>query len=150
MLFALAFATWPTMMRIVRGAGLSMVRSDYVLAAKAMGATRRQLLRRHIIPNVVVVAVGPFALAVAAAVMAEASLSFLGIGTRAPEPSLGTMIARGRERIFDAPHLVVFPSLVLIAVTVPLGVVSRGFMARAPRRARTWRESPFDSNRVDG
>lgn len=104
---------WPTMTRLMRSSVLSVREMEYVSAARALGATDRRLIFRHILPN----AVGPVivyaTIKVGLVVAAEATLSFLGLGIQLPAISWGLMIAGAQDRVLDAPHLLLFPGLFL-------------------------------------
>jgi oligopeptide transport system permease protein len=108
---------WPAFARIMRAAVLSTKQLDYVLAARALGATPARIVFRHVLPNAVapVIVVGTITLG--GYIAAEATLSFLGIGLRTPVVSWGIMISEGRNYMEAAPHMMFFPSVFLV-VTV--------------------------------
>ena len=110
---------WAGMARLVRGQVLVVRQLEYVQAARALGAKDRRIIARHVLPNVVAPVVIASTLGMAGAIMAEAALSFLGLGVQPPTPSWGAMIADGRDlaQLRDSPWTSVFPGLA-IGVTV--------------------------------
>jgi ABC-type dipeptide/oligopeptide/nickel transport system permease subunit len=104
---------WPTMTRLMRSAVLSVRDMEYVAAARALGAGDGRLVFRHILPNAVAPVVVYATIKVGIVIAAEATLSFLGLGVQLPAISWGLMIAGGRTRLLDAPHLLLFPGLAL-------------------------------------
>jgi oligopeptide transport system permease protein len=113
----LAVLGWPTMLRLMRSSVLSARESDYVLAAKALGAGDGRIIRRHILPNAVAPVIVYATIYVGIVISAEAALSFLGVGLQLPAISWGLMISGAQTRILQAPHLLAFPGLFL-SVTV--------------------------------
>jgi oligopeptide transport system permease protein len=108
---------WPTMLRLVRSAVLSVKETDYVDAARALGASNFRIIRRHVLPNSVAPVIVYATITVGAVISAEAALSFLGVGLQLPAISWGLMISVAQNRILTAPHLLLFPGLFL-SVTV--------------------------------
>jgi len=111
---------WAGMARLVRGQVLVARGLDYVQAARALGASDARLVARHVLPNVLGPVIIAATLGVGGAIMAEAALSFVGLGAQPPTPSWGAMIAEGRDLLRVAPWVSLFPGLA-IGVTV-LGV----------------------------
>ena len=117
----LAFATlgWTLLARIVRASVLSTKNMDYVQAARALGASNRRLIFRHILPNAAAPAIVVATIALGGYVAAEATLSFLGIGLQPPTISWGIMIAQGETWVTSGyPHLLLFPALFLSATVL--------------------------------
>jgi ABC-type dipeptide/oligopeptide/nickel transport system permease subunit len=110
---------WAGMARLVRGQVLVVRQLEYVQSARALGARDRRIIVRHVLPNVIAPVVIATTLGMAGAIMAEAALSFLGLGVQPPTPSWGAMIADGRDlaQLRDSPWTSVFPGLA-IGVTV--------------------------------
>jgi len=110
---ALALAGWPWAARLIRGQILSLRETDYVMAARSVGASPWQIIRKHLLPN----AIGPIIVAITAgfggAMLAESSLSYLGVGIRPPGASWGTMINESLIGWRLHPHLVAVPGIVL-------------------------------------
>ena len=114
---ALCVIGWVGYARVMRGQVLKVREYDYVLAARALGASNMRILLTHILPNAVQPLIVQASLGMAGAVLSEASLSFLGLGIPPPSPSWGTMIEEARQFFSTSPHILVFPGLA-IAMTV--------------------------------
>ncbi len=132
---ALALIGWPGLARLIRGQVLSLSEEDYVLAARALGASELHIMLRHVIPN----ALGPLVVAVTAgmggAVLLEASLSFLGIGIQPPNASWGSMLEEGRRYWQIFPHLMLIPAVTIGIVQVAFVFLGDGLNdALDPRR----------------
>src|SRR2546426_2840034 len=114
---------WITYARIVRGEALSLRQRDFVEAARGLGATDRYLLWRHIFPNVLppVTVVATFS--VARTIIAEASLSFLGLGIPPPAPSWGAMLDEGRNYITTGWWLALFPGVAILLLVLGINLV---------------------------
>lgn len=117
---ALVATGWVSYARLVRGLVLRAREFDYVLASRAGGAGPFHILRWHVMPSVVPAVVVQATLGLGAAMLSEASLSFLGLGVQPPGVSWGSMISGGRGHLLDAPHLTIFPGLAMLAVVVAL------------------------------
>lgn len=111
---------WAGMARLVRGQVLVVRQLEYVQAVRALGAGDSRILLRHLLPNVIAPVVIAATLGVAGAIMAEAALSFLGLGVQPPTPSWGAMIADGRDlaQLRDAPWTSVFPGVAIGAAVL--------------------------------
>ncbi|SNS52568.1 oligopeptide transport system permease protein [Geodermatophilus saharensis] len=114
---ALAAFGWMTAMRLVRSQVIAVKSSDYVAAARAMGASNGRILLRHILPNAVAPVLVYTTITIGVLIAAEATLTFLGVGLQRPAISWGLQIENGQSLLRTAPHLVLFPSIVL-TVTV--------------------------------
>jgi oligopeptide transport system permease protein len=110
---ALALFGWMTAMRLVRSQVIAVKSQDYVAAARAMGASNSRILIRHILPNAVAPVLVYTTITIGVIIAAEATLTFLGVGLQRPAISWGLQIAAGENSIRSAPHLVLFPSIVL-------------------------------------
>jgi peptide/nickel transport system permease protein len=88
---------------------------EFVLAARSLGASHARILLRHVLPNTLQPVLIQATIGMAGAILAESTLSFLGLGVVAPTPSWGAMLNDARNHLFDAPHLVVFPALGIMA-----------------------------------
>ncbi len=112
---AIALATfgWMTAMRLVRSQVIAVKSSDYVSAARAMGASNFRILVRHILPNAVAPVLVYATITVGVLIAAEATLTYLGVGLQPPAISWGLQIAQGQQLLRTAPHLVLFPSIIL-------------------------------------
>jgi peptide/nickel transport system permease protein len=128
LVFALSLSGWVAYARLVRAQVMSIKSREFVEAARALGASDLRLLCRHILPNILQPLIVQAAIGMAAAVLAEATLSFLGLGVPPPAASWGSMLNDARSHIFDSPHLLFFP-----AVAVMLCVLSFNFIGDALR-----------------
>jgi peptide/nickel transport system permease protein len=106
---ALSLIGWVSYARLVRGQVLRAREFEFVQAARALGAETWRVLLRHVIPTTLPAVLVQATLGMAGAIIAEASLSFLGLGVQPPTPSWGTMLNGGRAHLLDAPHLTIFP-----------------------------------------
>ena len=104
---------WAGMARLVRSQVLVLRRSEYVLAARALGATDRRVLLRHLVPNVRTQVIIAATLGIAGSIMAEAALSFVGLGAQPPTPSWGAMVADGRDLLRVAPWVSFAPGIAI-------------------------------------
>jgi ABC-type dipeptide/oligopeptide/nickel transport system permease subunit len=104
---------WASMARLVRSQVLVLRRSEYVLAARALGATDRRVLLRHLVPNVRTQVIIAATLGIAGSIMAEAALSFVGLGAQPPTPSWGAMVADGRDLLRVAPWVSFAPGIAI-------------------------------------
>ncbi len=116
-ILVLVLVSWPWEARVTRGMVLSLRESEFVTAARVVGARNWRIMLRHILPNSLSPLIVGFSLGIAGTIMAESGLSFLGIGIRPPTPSWGGMIDKGRLFLRVYPHLAIFPSIAL-ALTV--------------------------------
>lgn len=133
----LAFVFWTSLARIVRGTFLSLREKEYIEAAKAVGATDLRIIMRHMLPN----ALGPIVvnatLVVAAAILVEAVLSFLGFGVQPPTPALGTLISKG-QGLISQWWLVTFPGLTIVFICLCINFIGDGLRdALDPTQRRT-------------
>lgn len=128
LILALSIGGWVGYARLVRGQVLAVREREFVEAARALGASDLRIFFRHILPNIIQPLIVQSAIGMAGAVLAEATLSFLGLGVPPPTASWGEMLNDARSHLFDAPHLVVFP-----AIAVMLCVLSFNFIGDALR-----------------
>ena len=115
---AIAIVYTPIFARVVRGPALSLKQRDFVDAARTFGSAQTYVLTRHLLLNLVAPLAVQVTLALAWALLTEAGLSFLGLGTQPPTPSLGLMLAESRNLMTHAPWLMIFP-----AITIMLGIL---------------------------
>lgn len=116
-ILALIITGWAGYARLARAQVLKVKELEYVLAARSLGATSLRILWSHLLPNILQPVLIQATIGMAGAILAEATLSFLGLGVLAPLPSWGAMLNDARNHLFDAPHMVVFPALaVMLAV----------------------------------
>jgi peptide/nickel transport system permease protein len=116
-ILALIITGWAGYARLARAQVLKVKESEYILAARSLGASPLRIMLRHLLPNILQPVLIQATIGMAGAILAEATLSFLGLGVLAPIPSWGAMLNDARSHLFDAPHMVVFPALtVMLAV----------------------------------
>ncbi len=125
---ALSLTGWVGYARLVRAQVLAAREKEYVEAARALGARDFRIIVRHILPNIMQPVIVQAAIGMAGAILAEATMSFLGLGVPPPAASWGAMLNDGRSHLFDAPHLVLFP-----AIAVMLAVLAFNFVGDALR-----------------
>ncbi len=128
LVLALSLGGWVGYARLVRAQVLAVREREFVEAARALGAGDLHIITRHILPNIIQPVIVQAAIGMAGAVLAEATMSFLGLGVPPPTASWGSMLNDARSHLFDAPHLVLFP-----AVTVMLAVLAFNFIGDALR-----------------
>jgi peptide/nickel transport system permease protein len=128
LILALCIGGWVGYARLVRAQVLAVKEKEFVEAARALGAGDWRIVTRHILPNIIQPVIVQAAIGMAGAVLAEATMSFLGLGVPPPTASWGSMLNDGRAHLFDAPHLVLFPAL-----AVMLAVLSFNFIGDALR-----------------
>ncbi|ABF40397.1 ABC peptide transporter, inner membrane subunit [Candidatus Koribacter versatilis Ellin345] len=128
LIFALIIGGWVGYARLVRAQVLAVRDREYVEAARALGASDFRIITRHILPNIIQPVIVQAAIGMAGAILAEATMSFLGLGVPPPTASWGTMLNDARSHLFDAPHIVIFPAL-----AVMLAVLSFNFIGDALR-----------------
>lgn len=123
---AIGAVEWLTMSRIVRGQTLSLKNKEFIEAARAAGLSSRQIIFRHIVPNLLGPVVVYVTLTIPAVIIAESFLSFLGLGVQPPMASLGTLIATGAQDMEMAPWLLVFPSAMMIVTLMAFNFIGDG------------------------
>ena len=128
LVLALSLGGWVGYARLVRAQVLATREREFVEAARALGASNLRIILRHILPNIIQPVIVQAAIGMAGAILAEATMSFLGLGVPPPTASWGAMLNDGRAHLFDAPHVVIFPAL-----AVMLAVLSFNFIGDALR-----------------
>ena len=128
LVLALSLGGWVGYGRLVRAQVLAVREREFVEAARALGASDLRIIVRHILPNIIQPVIVQAAIGMAGAILAEATMSFLGLGVAPPTASWGTMLNDGRAHLFDAPHHVLFP-----AAAVMLAVLAFNFIGDALR-----------------
>lgn len=134
---ALSVIGWVGYARLVRGQVLRAREFEFVQAARALGASTSRILLRHVIPTTMPAVMVQATLGMAGAILAEASLSFLGLGVQPPTPSWGTMLNGGRLHLLDAPHLTIFPGAAIAVLVLGFNFLGDGLRdAVDPKRYR--------------
>ena len=133
---ALGVIGWTGYARLVRAEVLALKERDHVQAAIALGVPRSRVLVRHVLPLLAAPLVVQATFGMAGAIVAEASLSFLGLGVQPPTPSWGAMVNEGRTFLLVAPHLTVWPGLAIFLTVLGLNFVGDGLRERLDVRGR--------------
>jgi oligopeptide transport system permease protein len=138
---AIGLANWPTIARLVRGQVLSLREEEYVVAARALGATDWRIAWRHLLPNVLGPVIVTAAFGVPSAIFAEAALSFIGLGPPIPTATWGQVVTLSKEAIFAAPYLAISSCLAIALAAVGFTLLGDGLRdaldPRTPSRRRT-------------
>ena len=134
-MIAIGVAQTPIFTRLTRGQVLAVKHEDYIEAARAVGNSYLRIMLRHILPNVLAPILVQATLAIAAAIIAEAALSFLGLGQQPPAPSWGSMLNTATHFISQAPWMAVWPGLAIFSLVLSFNLLGDGLRdALDPRR----------------
>ena len=117
---------WVGMARLIRGQILSIKENDYILAAESIGASSGRIIRKHILPNCISVIIITTALQIPSAIFTESYLSFIGMGVRAPMPSLGSLANYARDGLQSYPYKLVFPALAICLIVLSMNLLGDG------------------------
>jgi peptide/nickel transport system permease protein len=133
---ALSLIGWTGYARLVRGEILALREKEFVQAAEALGGSPARVIRLHMLPNLLPSLAIQATFGMAAAIIAEGSLSFLGLGAQPPTPSWGSMLNEGRQFILVAPHLTAYPGLAIMATVLGLNLVGDGLRDKLEKRGK--------------
>ena len=122
-ILALIITGWAGYARLGRAQVLKTKELEFVLAARSLGASPLRIMIRHLLPNMIQPVLVQATIGMAGAILAEATLSFLGLGVLAPIPSWGAMLNDARNHLFDAPHMVVFPALAVVLAVLAFNLL---------------------------
>jgi peptide/nickel transport system permease protein len=122
-ILALVLTGWAGYARLARAQVLKVKELEFVLAARSLGASHLRIILRHVLPNILQPILIQATIGMAGAILAESTLSFLGLGVLAPVPSWGAMLNDARGHLFDAPHLVVFPALAVMTAVLSFNLL---------------------------
>ncbi len=122
-ILALIITGWAGYARLARAQVLKTKELEFVLAARSLGASPLRIMTRHLLPNIIQPVLVQATIGMAGAILAEATLSFLGLGVLAPIPSWGAMLNDARNHLFDAPHMVVFPALAVVLAVLAFNLL---------------------------
>ena len=136
LILALALSGWVNYARLVRAQVLAVKEREFVQAARALGASDLRLLTRHILPNIVQPLIVQGAVGMAGAVLAEATLSFLGLGVQPPTATWGAMLNDARSHLFESPYLVAFPAAAVALCVLSFNLVGDGLRDALDPRSR--------------
>ena len=117
---------WVGMARLIRGQILTIKENEYILAARSIGARPGRIIRQHILPNCLSVIIISTALQIPSAIFTESFLSFIGIGVKAPMPSLGSLANAAREGLQSYPYKLVFPAIMICLIVLSLNLLGDG------------------------
>lgn len=131
----LGFTGWMTLARLVYGETRALVVRPFVDSAVALGAGKRRILWRHVVPNVLGPVVVSAALSLGNTIMLESGLSYLGLGVQPPTPSWGGMIASGRDTLVNAPWVAIAPGIALVLVVLATALIGDALRQHGPGRA---------------
>jgi len=134
LLFALTAMGWTGYARLVRGELLSLREREYVAAARSLGARRARILFRHLLPGIAGPVVVQASFGIGGIIVAEAALSFLGLGARPPTPSWGNMLDAGRQFLLVAPHVTAAPGIAIGLAVLGFNLLGDGLAGRIGRR----------------
>ena len=148
MILIISLVRWMNVARLVRGSFLSLREREFVEAARAVGVGRFRLVRRHLLPNSLSPVIVAATLAVASGIIAESTLSFLGLGIQPPASSWGSILRNAQAEIFTSPWMAVFPGVMIFLTVIAINFIGDGLRdaldpstRRAPRGSlRRWRE----------
>jgi len=134
-IIALSVVSWVSYARLSRAQVLSIKQREHVISARALGASHGQIIRRHILPLIMAPLIIEFTLGIASIIIAEAGLSFLGLGVQAPQASWGSMIRDGSQYLLMAPHMVLVPGIMLICVVLAVNLLGDSLRDRLDVKA---------------
>jgi peptide/nickel transport system permease protein len=136
LILALSIGGWVGYARLVRAQVLAVREREFVEAARALGASDLRIVVRHILPNIIQPIIVQAAIGMAGAILAEATMSFLGLGVPPPAASWGSMLNDGRSHLFDAPHLVLFPAAAVMLAVLSFNFIGDGLRDYLDPRSR--------------
>jgi peptide/nickel transport system permease protein len=122
----LGFLTWDRYAVVTRSVAQQLRGSDFITAARAVGASHARIILRELLPNVMNQIIVIASLEIAIVILIEAALSFLGLGVKPPEPSWGLMIAEGRNFMFFKPHLIAIPGFMIFLLVIAINMAGDG------------------------
>jgi len=122
-MIAIGIAALPTFVRLARGTALAITTEEYIESARSLGCSPVRVAVRHVLPNILPPLLIQSSLTAAAAIIAEASLSFLGLGQQPPAPSWGSMLNAAQRYLVQAPWMAIYPGLMIFGVVMSLNVV---------------------------
>ena len=144
-ILALIITGWAGYARLARAQVLKVKELEFALAARSLGASHSRIILKHLLPNILQPVLIQATIGMAGAILAESTLSFLGLGVLAPIPSWGAMLNDARGHLFDAPHMVVFPALAVMTAVLAfnlLGDAWRDWLDPRTRSQMAALESP--------
>jgi peptide/nickel transport system permease protein len=137
-IIALIITGWAGYARLARAQILKVKELDYILAAKSLGASHARILLRHVLPNAIQPVLIQATIGMASAILAESTLSFLGLGVLAPAPSWGAMLNDASSYLFSAPHMVIFPALAIAMAVLAFNLLGDALRDWLDPRTRSY------------
>ncbi len=135
--FAIALLSWMTVARLVRAAFLSLKQTDFVEAARALGASNLRIIVRHLLPSAASSIIVAATLRVASSIITESGLSYLGFGVQLPTPTWGNMLRNAQDQMISAPWTAIFPGLFIFVTVIAINYIGDGLRdALDPRHVR--------------
>jgi peptide/nickel transport system permease protein len=122
-ILALIITGWAGYARLARAQVLKVKELEFILAVRSLGASNARIMLRHLLPNILQPVLIQATIGMAGAILAESTLSFLGLGVLAPVPSWGSMLNDARSHLFDAPHLVICPALAVMTAVLAFNLL---------------------------
>jgi peptide/nickel transport system permease protein len=138
-IIAIGIFNVPVFARLTRGGALSLWKRDFVLAARVAGKGRTRITLEHILPNIAGLLIVQMTIQFALAILAEAGLSYLGLGTQPPAPSWGKMLNEAQTLLYLAPQLAIFPGLAIMVTVLGLNLLGDGLRDLLDPRLRRLR-----------
>lgn len=135
-MIAIGIVYAPTFARVARGPVLSVMQEEYIQAALAVGVPNMRIMIRHVLPNIMAPLIVQTTLSFSTAILTEAALSFLGLGTQPPDPSWGTMLGTGRKFMEMAPWVAVYPGLAIMLTVLGFNLLGDGLRDALDPRLR--------------
>jgi peptide/nickel transport system permease protein len=136
-ILALVITGWAGYARLARAQVLKVKELEFILAARSLGASHLRILVTHLLPNILQPVLIQATIGMAGAILAESTLSFLGLGVLAPVPSWGAMLNDARSHLFDAPHMVIFPALAVMIAVLAFNLLGDAWRDWLDPRTRT-------------
>jgi peptide/nickel transport system permease protein len=136
LVIALALSGWVNYARLVRAQVMAVKEREFVQAARSLGASNLRLLLRHILPNIIQPLIVQAAVGMAGAILAEATLSFLGLGVQPPTATWGAMLNDARSHLFESPYLVAFPAMAVALCVLAFNLIGDGLRDALDPRSR--------------
>lgn len=140
-ILALVITGWAGYARLARAQVLKVKELEFVLAAESLGASHARMILRHLVPNILQPVLIQATIGMAGAILAESTLSFLGLGVLAPVPSWGAMLNDARGHLFDAPHMVIFPALAVMTAVLAFNLLGDAWRDWLDPRTRSQLQS---------
>jgi peptide/nickel transport system permease protein len=135
-MIAIGIVYAPTFARIARGSTLGVANLDYIMASRTIGAGSQRIIVRHVLPNIAAPLIVQTTLALSTAILIEATLSFLGLGTQPPMPSWGTMLGTGRRYMELAPWVAIYPGVAIMIAVLGFNLAGDGLRDALDPRLR--------------